>query len=77
MSNYPPGVSGNEWQIAGPRSEYDETRSVVLPHDGDEEVEVLGTVTVWDVYAADFDYECPECGEDHSVEFDPSDYYGD
>ena len=26
MSNYPPGVTGNEWQIAGPDFERDETK---------------------------------------------------
>jgi transcription elongation factor Elf1 len=25
MSNYPPGVTGNEWQIAGPYAETEET----------------------------------------------------
>lgn len=28
MSNYPPGVTGNEYAIAGPRSEVDDTQEV-------------------------------------------------
>lgn len=77
MSNYPPGVTGFEDAIAGPRDEYDQTATVT--HECDEDKfeapfrgEVTGTVVVWSSPPAQFFYDCPQCGEEVEVtEDDP------
>ena len=77
MSNYPPGVTGNEWQIAGPDAERDETRDVKECGNAECEFEggtVEGVVTFYG-FEAWFDWECPECG--HSNEEDVSEVYAE
>lgn len=79
MSNYPPGVSGNEWQIAGPSKEWDEEREVEHACDEDRfeenfEGKALVRVTQWDFYSRSIEWVCPQCGEDVEDEDDPEDY---
>lgn len=74
MSNYPPGVSGNEWQIAGPQAETIETREV--EHECDPKRfeegfvgEVEAEVTYWDRYSPlGIAYTCPKCGAEVETE---------
>ena len=67
MSDYPPGVSGNEPEIAG-YPERDESRHVV--HDGNVACsfsgDVVGTTVFYDGETV-FYYECPKCGTDGEV----------
>jgi len=87
MSNYPPGVTGFEYAIAGADVEFDETREVEHdcdearfdgPFQGDAEVSVSRYG-----YSETVTYTCPQCGA--SVEFeaeaeddsDPDSYYDD
>lgn len=60
FSNYPPGVTGNEDQIAGPRGEAEETRTV-LCEDCGLESSVVVSITEWRDYV-EFESTCPECG---------------
>lgn len=67
-SNYPPGVSGNEPQIAG----YDErVISCGCPECG-QDVEVEAYLIFVDRIAreATFGFECPECGAETEVTLD-------
>ena len=63
LSNYPPGVSGNEWQIAGPERE-DEGHRVCPNAYCDKEV--LVTISF---YGDETFWECPECGFEVVEEF--------
>lgn len=81
-SNYPPGVTGNELEIAGPDSEKEATQEVVCYGDdcalcGDEqEVEGMEWTYGGTIY---FDWKCPSCGKEEQEEryFDPMDYHPD
>lgn len=59
LSNYPPGVSGNEDAIAGPKREYEDER-------GCKECGWYGTVVVveWSDCSV---WECEECGAEWVV----------
>ncbi len=71
MSNYPPGVTGHEYAIAGPMDEYDSTRAVrifeVCDSAPDAWFAVEGTITVYDRYSADFTFDCEHCKGSHTV----------
>jgi hypothetical protein len=81
-SNYPPGVTGNELEIAGPDSEKEATEEVVCYNDDcalcGEEQEVEGEEWTYCgmIY---FDWKCPSCGREEQYErrFDPMDYHPD
>lgn len=64
MSNYPPGVSGFEDQIAGPRSEQSDY-DVKECDDCGFEGEVLVTRLFWRDSVEDT-WECPDCKSEHS-----------
>lgn len=74
MSNYPPGVTGNEWQIAGPLDEYETSVSVRgvewCESAPDEWEDVTGEVTVWDRHSADFTWICRHCKGEHTKPFE-------
>ena len=57
MSNYPPGVTGNEFEIAGPDWEG--------PIDRDcEDCRWIGEVDAWG-YQGTLHWTCPECNTEH------------
>jgi hypothetical protein len=59
MSNYPPGVSGFELEIAGP--DYEKEIGMTChncPYEGDVEAWFYGGVA---------NFECPSCGTEGSV----------
>lgn len=58
MSNYPPGVTGNEFEIAGP--DWEDDMLVRCCDCG-----WAGMATVW-AYRGETYWECPECGEEHA-----------
>lgn len=76
MSNYPPGVTGFEPEIAG-YDERDNRRTVTCSHDdtphyveGDEfEGDVAGTEYIVPCYAIVFEWTCPVCGADKETDF--------
>lgn len=85
MSNYPEGVTGNEYDIAGPSADFSETREVQCGRDECDAfetlVEVEGDTRVYgDTFY--FSWTCPTCstpGEDeydadYHVEYEPEDY---
>jgi hypothetical protein len=70
MSNYPPGVTGNEFAIAGWDSETDETRDVQECTNDECSADWEGAITVEGVltrYYRDviFFWTCPVCGKDN------------
>lgn len=72
-SNYPPGVTGNEWQIAG-ADEWEGTRSVECTACGLEQ-DAEGTYS-GDRWTANFWAECTECGAEIDIEdIDVSDQF--
>ena len=62
MSNYPPGVTGLEWQIAG----CDEEEAV--RECGGEECSFSGDVTIYWHTRTSGMWECPECFDQHEEE---------
>lgn len=60
MSNYPPGVTGNEYAIAGADYEADEWRICL-----GRGCEFRGDVTVQG-YRGELFWTCPECGWEHT-----------
>ena len=76
MSNYPPGVSGNE-DAFGPQSEDEVTVTVTCPS-CDEDVTVSALRLTWN-YSVEDIFDCPSCGaEEVSVEvFEEPDYPDD
>lgn len=88
MSNYPLGVTGQEWQISG-SPEWQGHQEVeclmdVITSDGTEgECEFSGNVEgdyVGDKYSeATFYWTCPSCNRDHDtdVSFTEKDWYTD
>lgn len=73
MSNYPPGVSGFEPQIAGASERDGEDMS--LECDSCEFAgEVPSTLYVWDRYSITQVWECPECGREYERERDAEDF---
>jgi hypothetical protein len=74
LSNYPPGVSGNEPAISG----YDESDGV---QDLECECGFSGEIPTFEVYEHGVvywtaDWTCPDCSESYSSggEYDPADY---
>lgn len=66
LSNYPPGVTGMEYQIAGASAETDEAVSCECGFSGEVVVSHYGTAWTW---------ECPDCGaEVWGEEPDTEDY---
>lgn len=86
MSNYPEGVTGNEWQIAGPSAEFTETLEVQCGNDDCEAferlVEVEGETRAYGAEERVFEWTCPECKRDwiheyyheHHVEYEPDQF---
>jgi hypothetical protein len=75
MSNfgwdYPPGVTGNEYQIAGPSREWEEKMDVECLNDECEMFDVPQEVEVsGESYRGTNTYywECPTCGHSHDFE---------
>jgi transcription elongation factor Elf1 len=64
-SNYPPGVTGREYEIAGPDREWEEHRTCI--HCGKDEVVTL------QAYGSQVWFHCQSCGteNDLSDEFEP------
>lgn len=64
MSNYPPGVTGNEYEISGPTYEEDEKRTCSDKDCGfSDEVIVQG-------YESEKWWTCPDCGLEHIEEIE-------
>ena len=84
MSNYPPGVTGNEYEIAG-WPEREETRDVVCGYEGtyspcdfiagdwecDFEGSVKGTLFGDRFSVCEFCWSCPSCGNDRETVVTP------
>lgn len=67
-SNYPPGVTGFEDAIAGPRDEYTETRAEMLcVHCEEVSVDVEVDVRVWQ-YEKTVEWLCSNCDDWNSGE---------
>jgi hypothetical protein len=66
LSNYPPGVSGNEPQIAGP--DWEEKREVECDQviDGDINCEWAGTVDAYG-WKDCWYWVCPRCSRENEV----------
>lgn len=63
-SNYPPGVSGNEYQISGPEDEYTDDREVSCGNDECSEYDKTLEVEVdIELYRGTetFKWQCPNC----------------
>lgn len=61
MSNYPPGVTGGEFEIAGPDWEGQVDRECL------EECRFAGEVEAWS-YGSVLHWTCPMCGTEHEEE---------
>lgn len=68
MSNYPPGVTGNEWQIAG-AAEREVDAECITEVDG-VECGWMGTIDATSVDGVDWDWFCPRCGSMGFTEID-------
>ena len=72
MSYYPEGVTGNEWQIAGPSAEFTESREVECGNDDCEDfeslVEVEGETRAYGEERV-FDWTCPKCNHEWEQEY--------
>lgn len=71
--NLPPGVSGFEDAIAGPSDEYEAEFAVRHECDEDKydgffEGSAVGTVVVWSAPPVQFVFDCPQCGEEVTLE---------
>ena len=71
MSNYPPGVTGNEFEIAGPDREYSAEREC-------DRVFGCGEIsTVWVIGYRDEEWwDCPKCLHENTMYVEP-DYHPD
>ncbi len=70
MSNYPPGVTGNE-DVFGPKTEQDvtiESSCYHCPWEG----EVLATRVQWNFGGMHY-FDCPQCGTENELEIPESD----
>lgn len=75
MSNYPPGVTGNEYAIAG-GTDYSQTRMVEHECDTPYEEDFSGWALVeGEVYGVDLaaSFDCPQCGVNVNWDEDLSD----
>jgi hypothetical protein len=66
MSNYPPGVSGNEYEISGPDAEYTADRTVQCWNEACAVFETDQEVSIdLQAYRGEEwgDWNCPTCGE--------------
>lgn len=86
MSNYPPGVTGNEYEIAGPDAEWEETKEVACDNDEcpdfekehEEELLLQSYRGTWWT-----EWQCPKCktyvwleGEvEDTRDYEPDDYW--
>ena len=70
-SNYPPGVSGFEPEIAGPADERDEYREVQCEDEDncDFAGEVNGLAIYWSYDTVDFEWTCPVCSIKQTTHF--------
>jgi hypothetical protein len=71
MSNYPPGVTGNEYAIAGPDSDWEEKMDVKCENDECEKVDEPQEVVVsGESYAGTnyYTWDCPLCSHAHDFE---------
>lgn len=77
LSNYPPGVSGNEPQIAGyDEKEFEDGREASCQNDECSEFEIteerMVDVTRWYTHGTvvneQWEYACPKCGDKSSWE---------
>jgi hypothetical protein len=79
LSNYPAGVTGREYEIAGPDSEWEETKEFACGNDECENFEVEVEVEcevesfrgTWRAF-----WTCPTCNTDHEKEGEMADDYG-
>lgn len=62
MNNYPPGVTGNEWQIAGPDKEFE--AEMRCKHCNAFEL------TIVSAYRGDLYWQCQACDEDNESYID-------
>ena len=65
MSNYPPGVSGGEWQISGPRETESRRFCKVCGSVQDGLRLDWGVSMEWECYACDTAVELADDGEDY------------
>lgn len=80
LSNYPPGVTGREYEIAGPDSEWTEVREVSCSNDEcadfEKEIEVDLEMESYRGTWRGF-WTCETCKMDHDIEGEMSDYERD
>ena len=76
MSNYPPGVTGFEPQIAG-YAEYDGTQEVSCGNDPCDYTLEVGTTEIYSHGIVEWaaEWKCPNCEQENSQEgwYDPND----
>ena len=74
MSNYPEGVTGNEWQIAGASGHGSDTQEVQCGNEGCDAFERLeeveGKTTLWEDEGL-FEWVCLTCGTPASSDYTP------
>lgn len=79
LSNYPPGVTGNEFEIAGPDKEWEIERECPVCAEtgtgGDpsgatgEEPQEIHPIEAWS-YGNNLHWVCPDCGSEFDEELD-------
>lgn len=77
MSNYPAGVTGNEYQIAGADAEYTDERTVSCWNDecSQFEIELDAEVDISSYrYQEWWNWTCPECKSQRDFERDIPEY---
>lgn len=79
-SNYPPGVTGNEPQIAGPESETEKMERMACDEECGFDGEVPVTVVTYrGDYMVSVYWTCPQCDRPHDFEYEDApdfDYEG-
>ena len=76
MSNYPPGVTGNEPQIAGYYEKIDTREMQCRFRDCEFEGEAEGTLET-DLIDIWFHWICPDCGLENTTEIDSDEFLPD
>lgn len=72
MSNYPDGVTGNEFAIAGPDKEWeDKAADTECPHCDES---LVGEIVLWASYRNQRWYTCPFCEKDTELDEDEIEY---
>jgi hypothetical protein len=71
-NNYPPGVSGSEYEVSGPDSEYTDVRTSSCQNEACKDFGVEDVELEVDIQSYRFqewyEWACPTCGDKHEVE---------